>query len=888
MTLQRINRVQLRDFRSWRGDHEFTFEADETVIFGPNGAGKSSLWTGIVLGLLYKLRSKTIFESIKPIGGGSGNPYVEIDFIADGSEYRIEKTFANDTTASSRLLNLETREVLEEGDLAVLKCRSLVTGNDDQDINTDKSRKVDAAISAATKGQVIDLILPRQGNLNFRPDENESLSQIGLEPSAESTNEALKSIIEWVKIDAKNILSQPPTKDGNLSKNAQGKLKEKTDSSKLVIKKEEELISKSNDLETLIEQLNQLEFEGKGELSEETTQEKIDALRKDAEEHKKIREDADRKVKRCEEAVSPLQKQYDDSLLMTNKFSKIDKDIGFAKGQKNESIKIHDAAIKALKVSDAQYSKLETELKCINEWILFSQRNDALVSKSQEYDNLMIDDKTYQEIVKNVANIENQLNSIKLPSDKQWKRIRQIGEKISAIKGAADAWLVTEFAPGAEHRIFIDDKEMIDSPNSVNTSIEVRDKDNNSRIKMENTTSLNQISVLETEREDIFNKLSATKGTKELNKRKAEHDNLKGKLQIQIQRQDDINIRMTMEERKKKLASLSEELKLEIKAPTSSRPNDEDDWILIHSNLQEEKSRHYSNLEGSREVESDANTNKATLNSKVDVLVSQRNELEEQIEAHVELFGDFEGIRNKLAEKNVALEQANSELSPLNDSKEAHEVQKQKMAQNLQNQLSEGRKLRREISDLQAKIEDRRKNGGLGELLNISAERASLQDEIEVLSTEYNALQALLKVSIKVKNDNIEAIRPKVENTIKHGASYVFGREVEVILGEDGFPKAIEHIKGQSIPFESESFGTQEQLNIIYRVALANIISGEEGHGLCLILDDPFGDTDVHRRERMIQWIGAELNKYKHQLILLTCRGSDFDGFGNHDDIRQH
>ena len=68
MALQRINRVLIRDVRSWRGEHEFTFDQDLTVLYGPNGSGKSSLWTGIVLGLLYKIRG-SVAGKIRSIGG---------------------------------------------------------------------------------------------------------------------------------------------------------------------------------------------------------------------------------------------------------------------------------------------------------------------------------------------------------------------------------------------------------------------------------------------------------------------------------------------------------------------------------------------------------------------------------------------------------------------------------------------------------------------------------------------------------------------------------------------------------------------------------------------------------------------------------------------------
>ena len=210
------------------------------------------------------------------------------------------------------------------------------------------------------------------------------------------------------------------------------------------------------------------------------------------------------------------------------------------------------------------------------------------------------------------------------------------------------------------------------------------------------------------------------------------------------------------------------------------------------------------------------------------------------------------------------------------------------MAQNLQNQMAGGQNTRTRIIELQATIQDRRTIGGLEELNNVSAQRESLDDRVSVLENEYLALQSLETALNSVRAANIEAIRPRVEDTIQRGASYVFNREVQISLGDDGFPHAIEHFQGRAIPFEQESFGTQEQLNLIYRIALAGIIAEDEGHGLCIVLDDPFGDTDIARRQRMMVWMGAQLDQAGHQLILLTCRGSDFNGFGHHDDIRQH
>ena len=208
MALQRINRVLIRDVRSWRGEHEFTFDQDLTVLYGPNGSGKSSLWTGIVLGLLYKIRG-SVAAKIRSIGGGAGNPYVEIDFIANGVQYRIEKTFADGNASSARLLNLNDGTELSQGDAAVIECRNLLTGSEEQDILGGRTSDVNKALEASTKGQIVDLILPKQGHLNERPKENEALSTVGLEANAESQNYALNSMIAWAEADKKAISKVP-------------------------------------------------------------------------------------------------------------------------------------------------------------------------------------------------------------------------------------------------------------------------------------------------------------------------------------------------------------------------------------------------------------------------------------------------------------------------------------------------------------------------------------------------------------------------------------------------------------------------------------------------------------------------------------------------------
>lgn len=878
MALQRINRVLIRDVRSWRGEHEFTFDQDLTVLYGPNGSGKSSLWTGIVLGLLYKIRG-SVAGKIRSIGGGAGNPYVEIDFIANGVQYRIEKTFADGNASSARLLNLNDGTELSQGDAAVIECRNLLTGSEEQDILGGRTSDVNKALEASTKGQIVDLILPKQGHLNERPKENEALSSVGLEANAESQNHALNSMIAWAEADKKAIKSSERA-------NASGTLMDARRNLEDIATEEERLNELSNDLQARIRELNELEIEMGEEETEDDILERIDMLREEADAHQVLREAAENAVREANEVVQPLQTAHTNRVQLREDAQNLTNQNTQLTGQMVERRESHEKAEGVLETRRQHLDEVNARLAALNEWITFGQRQKAIDSQRQELTGLEADRDLLISTIGKATEIQAELNSITLATDEQWGRINGIREEIAAIHGAADAWSITEFSPGKEHRIFIDGEEIEEAPESVNTSIEVRDAKGNAKLRVENTTSLSRIQELEEEELRIFSTLSV-KGTKELRKRQIEFDELTGKLAVENSRIEDLNNRMAMDERIEQIAHLTALLDSSVDEPETDRP-EEGDWAEMVIQLGGQKNSAESLMEENAAALQVARDGLTEITARLDLITSQIEEKVEEISAHIEAFGEDEALQAQLARAQVRLQEAQEEARPLTENRDANEEQKRAMAQNLQNQMAGGQNRRTRIIELQATIQDRRTIGGLEELNNVSAQRESLDDRVSVLENEYLALQSLETALNSVRAANIEAIRPRVEDTIQRGASYVFNREVQISLGDDGFPQAIEHFQGRAIPFEQESFGTQEQLNLIYRIALAGIIAEDEGHGLCILLDDPFGDTDIARRQRMMVWMGAQLDQAGHQLILLTCRGSDFNGFGHHDDIRQH
>ena len=97
----RIDRFAVRDFRKLVGDVEIAGLAPGiTVISGENEEGKSTLLKALQAAFFdrHGLTGKAIDE-IVPFGTEGSRPWVEVEFELDGTSYRLEKAFARNPAA---------------------------------------------------------------------------------------------------------------------------------------------------------------------------------------------------------------------------------------------------------------------------------------------------------------------------------------------------------------------------------------------------------------------------------------------------------------------------------------------------------------------------------------------------------------------------------------------------------------------------------------------------------------------------------------------------------------------------------------------------------------------------------------------------------------------
>jgi len=129
------------------------------------------------------------------------------------------------------------------------------------------------------------------------------------------------------------------------------------------------------------------------------------------------------------------------------------------------------------------------------------------------------------------------------------------------------------------------------------------------------------------------------------------------------------------------------------------------------------------------------------------------------------------------------------------------------------------------------------------------------------------AVAKLLFESMRDERDKArQAYVAPLKDNIEGLGRLVFDDTFQVDINED-LQIASRTSKGVTVPFESLSGGTREQLSLIFRLACSMIVAKDGGTPL--ILDDALGYTDPER----LRLMGAVLAKAAKecQIIIFTC-----------------
>jgi len=94
-----LRRLTVRHWRGYRDEHTFAFDEGFNLLYGRNEAGKSTLFEALVRAFFTNHSSSARFvKAMQPVGSSLA-PTVEVEFSAGGREYRLVKRFLSKASA---------------------------------------------------------------------------------------------------------------------------------------------------------------------------------------------------------------------------------------------------------------------------------------------------------------------------------------------------------------------------------------------------------------------------------------------------------------------------------------------------------------------------------------------------------------------------------------------------------------------------------------------------------------------------------------------------------------------------------------------------------------------------------------------------------------------
>ncbi len=185
------------------------------------------------------------------------------------------------------------------------------------------------------------------------------------------------------------------------------------------------------------------------------------------------------------------------------------------------------------------------------------------------------------------------------------------------------------------------------------------------------------------------------------------------------------------------------------------------------------------------------------------------------------------------------------------------------------------------ITQVKALIDDRAADG----LETRRAEAAGRLEEARTRADRMNrdarAARLLRDTMVRHRDRARQRYVEPFTDRIQRLGKMVFGADFQVQVTPD-LRIGSRTLRGRTVPFDSLSAGTREQLSLIGRLACAQLVSGSDGAPV--ILDDTLGFSDPERLERL----GAVLGTVgtSAQVIVLTCQPGRFEAVGGARVIR--
>jgi chromosome segregation ATPase len=472
---------------------------------------------------------------------------------------------------------------------------------------------------------------------------------------------------------------------------------------------------------------------------------------------------------------------------------------------------------------------------------------------------------------KHIVKLEQEMGKINPASTEQWEQINDLVHKIDLARGRLSPWNLHKSNPPSGYDVKVDGEEFNQKSGKIESSFVMTDSKNKIILSISNPEESESIDELESQLKEIFTLLDA-KGRPELGVRRDKYVSLTKDLDALKNKEF-----RSKEEIDKDKLDLESKLKERKKKPKSKEPEgDLTELFSQRTHLEGEKSANEKIRDGLIEQLGGLRKSRDTLEKEVQVHEKERTELNLKLDEHRKQYGSDSEIVEKLVISRKELEEAKAVSEPLTTSKESEEDGARKKASNIRKGSEERNKIDIDIAECKALIDNEIKQSNYSKYAE-TEEKLELtigKLEDEVIKTK--AIVLLQQSLENLKKDQMESIYPMLQTIINQVAANLYGNGAKIILNKDGFPQSLVRTGRSEINFEWESYGTREQLNLLYRLALIRIISDEKNTCLCFALDDPLVNSDKLRREKILNHLNGLISKGEHQVLVFTCHAEDY------------
>lgn len=223
-------------------------------------------------------------------------------------------------------------------------------------------------------------------------------------------------------------------------------------------------------------------------------------------------------------------------------------------------------------------------------------------------------------------------------------------------------------------------------------------------------------------------------------------------------------------------------------------------------------------------------------------------------------------VSTKVGEARTAYEAADPETL---------EMQLQNLHQLVGSKETQREEVRQEVDRLSALIDDRASEGIYDKLSAAEETMESARKRQTRLQRQAKAIDLLRTTVLRYKDEAQRQYVAPFKEQIEKLGRLVFGSGLSVEVSEN-LEIVSRTLNERTVPFESLSGGTKEQLALIGRLAVATLVDSEAGAPV--ILDDAFGFADAERLNALNVILGTV--GQSAQVILLTCQPDRFARLG--------